>query len=92
VALIFLLFVFVPWCDPLFLVFPYKSLQILGTRTKHSSFVNTRVGGAFSWSLLIIVIQKMRQARMHETAIRLVTRCVSRIFDSSTLHPDFRIL
>ena len=41
---------------------------------------------------LIIVIQKIRQARMQKEEIRLTNRSAVRSFDSSALQPDFRIL
>jgi hypothetical protein len=39
-----------------------------------------------------MVIQKIRQLRMQKTAIKFTSRSAVRSFDSSALHPDFRIL
>src|SRR3954449_405344 len=54
--------------------------------------VSARVGEAVGATRFIIVIQKMRQLRMQNTAIRLTIRSAARSLDASALQPDFRIL
>ena len=39
-----------------------------------------------------IVIQKIRQLRIQNTAMRLASRSAVRSFEASALQPDFRIL
>jgi hypothetical protein len=54
--------------------------------------VSAERGGASGTILLIIVVQKMRQLRMQNTAISLVSRSAVRSRAASTRQPDFRIL
>ncbi len=48
--------------------------------------------GACGWVRFIMVIQKMRQLTMQQTATRRTSRLAVRRRDSSTRQPDFRIL
>src|SRR3954470_17130257 len=54
--------------------------------------VSARVGEAVGATRFIIVIQKMRQLRMQNTAIRLTILSAARSLEASALQPDFRIL
>ena len=57
-----------------------------------SASVRADWGGASGAILLTIVVQKMRQLRMQDTAISLVNRSAVRSRAASTWQPDFRIL
>ena len=61
-------------------------------QTRISTAVKATVGEIMGATRFTIVIQKMRQLRMQNTAIRLTIRSAARSFDSSALQPDFRIL
>ncbi len=54
--------------------------------------VSATVGGAAGATRFIMVIQKIRQLRMQNTAIRFTMRSAARSFEASALQPDFRIL
>jgi hypothetical protein len=53
--------------------------------------VNARSGGAVGADRLSIVIQKTRQLRMQNTAIKLASRWAVLSLDSSALQPDLSI-
>ena len=57
-----------------------------------SASVSAERGGASGAVLLIIVVQKMRQLRMQNTAISLVSRSALGSRAASTRPPDFRTL
>src|SRR5205807_7593059 len=57
-----------------------------------SMVVSARVGEAVGATRFIIVIQKMCQLRMQNTAIRLTILSAARSLEASALQPDFRIL
>ena len=52
----------------------------------------TNKGEAVGAARFIIVIQKIRQLRMQNTAIRLTILSAARSFEASARQPDFRIL
>ena len=60
--------------------------------TAISASVSAERGGAPGAVLLIIVVQKMRQLRMQNTAISFASRSAVRSLAVSTRQPDFRIL
>src|ERR1700676_1133786 len=57
-----------------------------------STAVNAKSGGAVLADRLSIVIQKTRQLRMQNTAIKLASRWAVLSLDFSALQPDLRIL
>ena len=57
-----------------------------------SRLVLASSGEAVGTTRFIMVIQKMRQLRTQNTAIRFTIRCAVRSFDASALQPDFRTL
>ena len=69
---------------------PFSWMSMSSRRV--SRLVLASSGEAVGTTRFIMVIQKMRQLRTQNTAIRFTIRCAVRSFDASALQPDFRTL